>query len=262
MATLAEIVARVERRVIDLPTAVSAESQTLVEEAHRELQELHNFAVMERRESRRTTLGNPSLGLINAAAASSGGVTIVGGSPGEFFKDYNHNERPFYTDDFGVTRYLRISMNEGEVRAAFIQDNDLGLGAPQVLLHRHGASLTSEPGAVEWKVYPVPDGLCQTEDGEYPILIPFYRYFAAPATSDWFTANAAEYLVAKATAEAFLLNWDEARYAAWLTKAGTMQRGGPTGLLARAINRDKQFRISHVDTLAIYPDVNAPRLGF
>jgi hypothetical protein len=156
---------------------------------------------------------------------------------------------------------MTVVTSEEQVRRAFNVDPNRDVGMPQVLLHRVLTAVGDPIDDQVWEVYPIPDGLANTSNGEYTIRVPYWSYLPVPTTSDWFTDNATEYLVAKATAEAFLLNWDEPRYVAWLTKAGTMQRGGATGLLGRVINRDKQFRLSNVDTIAIYPDVFMPRLG-
>lgn len=232
--------------------------QTLVEEAHRELQELYSFSVMERRESRKTTAGNPSLGLIDAAASAT-----VGGSPGERFKEYKSDEPPYWTDDSGTTRFLEISFNEAEVRRAYNQDTTAGIGEPRVLLHRHQAS-DDYPGGTEWKVYPVPNGAANTSDGEYSILIPFYRYLATPTTSDWFTDNAEPFILAAATSKAFELDWDEAKALYWRQRAygpAWDARGIMGGELKRIVNLDKQHNVSHVHTLIPYAGPAAVKIG-
>lgn len=243
MATLAEIVTRLERRIIDLPTAVAAESQKLVEEAHREIQELHNFQTMEGLRAVSTAVGQSSLGAIT--------VNI---------KDYKG--QPWYTDDLGHTYFLRVTHDGTEVRRGFNQDPDLGLGRPRVLLHRRPEAVGDDTSANFWHVFPIPDGLAITADGEYNIQIPYYSYLA-PTVDDWFTDHAEEFLLASATAEAFALNWDERRYAFWRAKAyGPLYdaRNIMGGDLGRAIARDKRFKASHVDTLVPYMDVNTPKL--
>ena len=233
MATLAAIVTRLERRVIDLPTAVSSESQTLILEAHREIQELHNFQCMAALASFATTSGTADLGTLNAA-----------------FKDYR--AQPFWTDDDGLTRYLRVVMDEGEVRRAFSQDATLGAGRPLVVLHPHPSSVGGEIESATLRVYPVPDGLANTSDGEYTIRIPYWSYLAVPTTNDWFTDNAERYLLANATSRAFELNWDEAKALYWRQIAAEE--------LQRAIHRDKRLQVSHINTIVPYAGVNDPKV--
>lgn len=235
MTTVSDIVTRVQRRVIDLPTAVQAEVEELVERAHREIMERHSWEVMERRESRTTTSGDPSLGTIAT----------------EYFKEYIPGNPPFWTDSYGHTNFLQISSNESEVRAGFNQSATYGPGAPKVLLHRHQAS-SDDPSGIEWKVYPVPDGLAQTSDGEYTIQIPYYRYLQFPSSNDWFTDNAGWYITAHATAEAFALNWAENRAAEWLARAEAEFR--------RLRDLDKRRRVSFVDTMVPYKGANDPKL--
>lgn len=257
--TVASIVTAVQNRIIDAPSNVSGEIQTLVERAHRQIQELHNFSTMERRESRTTTVGDPSLGTIDAAAGEG-----VSGSPGDNFKSYKRDEPPFWTDDNGYTRTLEVSFNEVEVRRRFSQDTTLGRGQPQVLLHRHGATYTDEPGAVEWKVYPVPDGLAQTSDGEYSIQIPFWRYANFPASFDWFTAHAEEFLINYATAEAFALLRDPGNYLFWRQKAVGPRwdsEGVMGGDLLRVVRTDKAVKTSAIRTLVPYAGARALTVG-
>ena len=237
MATVAEIVTRLERRVIDLPTSVQAESQRLIEEAHRELQSVHNFKTMEALASVTTTASDPSLGAIGL----------------ENFKDYRGD--PYWTDDLGVTRFLKVTHSEAEVRAGFNQDTTLGIGPPRVLLH---TAPTAPGDAIEdhiWRVYPVPDGLALTSDGEYPITVPYWSWLAAPTTSDWFTNNAEPFILNAATAASFALNWDEPRYSFWRLRAYGPQwdaRGLMGGDLLRAVQTDKRFKFSGVSTLVPY----------
>lgn len=240
MATLAEIVTRLERRVIDLPAAVSAESQQLVTDAHRKLQELHNFKTMEAVVSASTTAESASLST----------------APPANFKEYRG--QPWWTDDDGYTGFLSVAHSDEEVRRAFNQDTSLGQGRPRVLLHPAASSPGAEIEGYVWRVYPVPDGLAQTSDGEYPIQVPYWSYLSAPSTNDWFTDNAELFLLADATAEAFLLDWDEAKYLLWRQRAyGPLwdARGIMGGELLRAVKLNARLYTSGVETLVPYAGV-------
>lgn len=145
----------------------------------------------------------------------------------------------------------------------FNQSTSFGLGPPKVLLHRHQASDDSVED-VEWKVYPIPDGLANTSDGEYTIQIPYYALISDSSTEDWFTNFATEFLVADAAAEAFAMNWDEQRYLFWHNAAYGPQwdsRGLLGGHLLTAIRLDRQMQLSAVDTMVPYDGARAPRLG-
>jgi hypothetical protein len=241
VATVAAIVERVERRVIDLPSHVQAETETLVEKAYREIQRAHNFDVMERRLGLSTTSGDPSLGTLDEASAS-------------LFKEFDPEQKPFWTDDSGETSFLEIAFSEAQVRAMFNQDASLGVGRPRVLLWRHQAGAEDHPGDIELKVYPVPDGLAQTSDGEYSIQVPYYRYLTFPSTSDWFTNNAEWFIIFAATAEAFLLNQDPQQAAIWQAKADKELR--------EVIRVDKRLKVSPVSVLVPYRGATEPKLRF
>lgn len=233
MATIETITQRVQRRVIDRPSAVQAEIPDLVRKAHREFQERHSWDEMERREARTTTAFNPSLGTIGT----------------DQFKEYIPEEKPFWTDDLGETYFLQISFSEADVRAAFNQNPTLDFGQPRVLLHKHS---TSGISGIEWKVYPNPDGLAVTSTGEYSIQIPYYRYSPFPFESDWVTEKAEWYITFKAASEAFGLDWDLDNELKWNARA--------EGEFLRLRNLDKRLRTSIVETLVPYHNVFAPKL--
>lgn len=237
MVTVATIVDEVRANVIDLPQAVTSRVQTFVERAHRQIQEEHNFKAMESLLTAPTTAGDPELGAI----------------PVGRFKDYHGD--PFWTDDLGYTGFLKVTHSEDEVRRRFGQDVVRDIGRPKVLLHRRPEAVGDDISLHHWRVFPIPDGLAQTSDGEYPIRVPYWSYLAVPTTSDWFTDNATEFLVEAATARAFRMNWDEARATYWYTQAYGdlwLARGIIGGSILRAINRDKRFMASSTDTIAPY----------
>lgn len=253
MTTVSDIVTRVQAIVIDVPTAVSNYTETLVKEARRRLMTIHNFDIMERRVSASTTANSASLGTMSSLSVAGTGT----------FKEYHPAEPPFWTDDSGHTYFLKVAFNEAEVRRMFNQSTTYGLGEPKVLLHRHQASDDSIED-VEWKVYPIPDGLANTSDGEYTIQIPYYALITDSSTDDWFTNFATEFLVADAAAEAFLMNHDESRYAIWHMRAYGPRWDAqliPGGFMLDAIRLDRQMQLSAVEEMVPYAGAREPRLG-
>ncbi len=86
-------------------------------------------------------------------------------------------------------------------------------------------------------------------------MIPYWRYvtaLSAGVDENWFTSNADWFLTFLATAEAFYLDWDEARGQVWETRA--------QGKLAAVLKRDKLARLGSVRHLAMHLDVFAPQL--
>ena len=67
-------------------------------------------------------------------------------------------------------------------------------------------------------------------------------------------ANAERYIVAKVTADALFMNWDEERGAVWEAIA--------TRRLQRVMSLDKKARLGGVRTLAIHLGANTPQLRF
>ena len=183
-------------------------------------------------------------------------ATVELGNLPSDFKDFRG--LPYWTDDLGTTWHLRaISHSREEVLRAYgIGVGDTG--QPTILLVEEPA------GSATWslEVYPIPDGLAVTSDGEYPIQLPYWAYLPTPTTNDWFTDNAEEFLVYAATAEGFALLQDPGNYQFWRLKAfGAFwdQRRMAGGELKRAISRDKGMRLSSV--YGIVPRVGARGVG-
>jgi hypothetical protein len=198
LTTLALIRARVEVALIDLPTAVSDAVDKLINVAHRDLQDRHNFWVMRATEDYTTVLETRSLGA----------------TPDDFkeFRDV-----PFWTyDEDGKAKEMTTVVSQRGPLGAINEDDT---GYPLLLAQSEPSSTL---GASNMHVYPLPDGLSDYDDGEYRITMPYWKYLpalTADGSTDWFTVNAEEYIYKRALAEGFALDWDEEREALWLQKA-------------------------------------------
>lgn len=238
MATYAELQTRVLTRLIDTPTSVQTEVPTLVLEAIKLLQEKHNFKVMEAQTSTLTTTLNS---------------TTLTSQPADF-KEFRG--QPYLVSYIGAPEAdLDIEDYDSKVYRAF--GNPAGTvpnyGDPKVLLT--GAP-TSEAGAVTWTVWPPSDGNSDYPDGEYRLIVPYWKFLtelSSDGSSNWFTVNAVEYIVNQATSEGFFLDWDEKRAAVWAQKA-QMKYGD-------VIARDKRYRLSKLTTLVPHRGARGPRLG-
>lgn len=224
MATYAEIQTRVERRVIDLPSAVQAEIPTLVNEALREIQTKHNFKVMEEEASYTTTIS----------------VRAIGAVP----TDYKEPRRkPYEQLDDGSVRQLWLGPDLETVNRYWEDDDE---GYPNIIFDPE----PDTDNVRQFQVWPLPDGNSDYDDGEYRINVPYWKYLAALSAdgdSNWFTVKAEEYLVYKATSEAFAIDWDEERSLFWAQKAA--------GELMKVTKSDKLFRFAAVETLVPYKGV-------
>jgi hypothetical protein len=234
MATVSEIASRVQLRVIDLPPAITSETVPMIRRAHRDLQQSANFPPMRGELTLTTTAFSPLLGTVGV----------------EELKAWR--DKPYTTDDLGLTRFLEIVHSEEPVRRAYNMEPALGFGRPRNILVKTGSpgDLTAQ---LQLEAYPIPDGTNISATGEYTIIVPYWRYLPLPASdaADWFTTHAEEYLVDRATAELFALNWDEQRSLFW--------RQQSEALRARLIRENARFYSSSGDTLSIYKSGRAAR---
>ena len=105
-------------------------------------------------------------------------------------------------------------------------------------------------------MYPLPDGLRDYSDGDYRVTVPYWRYLAAlsgDSDTNWFTVNAIPWILSRATAEAFALNWDLAREAQWLAKAAVAR-----GIV---VNLDKRIWLGGFDTLVPHRGAREAKIG-
>lgn len=234
MTDFITIQTRVTRRVIDLPAAVAAEVPTLVNEAIKELQEGHNFKVMEAATAQLLTTAGT-----HALAAVPPDYKEARGKPYEVLFD-------------GSTRDMIHAANIQSVLDVFTLNDLNDIGAPEVILD-------PEPEDIEnvrsFEVYPFPDSNSDWGDGEYRVVIPYWKFLpdlVNDGDTNWFTSNAEKWITFRATAEAFVLDWDEERSIFWDARA-TAER-------IKVTNRDKLFRLGGVGTLTPHKDVNTPKL--
>lgn len=244
MPTFQTLQDRVLRRVVDAPAAVSAEVPDLLNKAMRTLQELHNFRVMETETAQLlTTVATRPLSAVIPAN----------------FKSYR--ARPYLVKDDGQTRDLLLAANRAAALDAFALNDPNEKGEPKLVLDPEP---TDDAGARTWEVFPFPDGLSDWSGGEYRVVVPYWRFVTALSGNtdeNWFTSNAEWYLVFQATAEAFFLDWDEARGQLWATRAGGFAPDGrAVGEFSRVMKQDKLFKLGQVRTLTFHTDVYAAQL--
>lgn len=220
---------RVQRLVIDLPSAVQTEVPIVINEVIRELQTDHNFKVMEKLVSaQQTTLSTRNLVAVPAN-----------------FKEYRGE--PYILSDLGSIQRVYTSADRKEVQHIFADDDT---GAPMFLVE---AEPTDDLGTRQWEVWPLPDGLSDYANGEYRVYIPYWGYLSTLANNgdqNWFTNNGEEYIIHAAAARCFALDWDAEHEAAMLSKAAIYKK--------HIMDRDKKMRLSSIGTLVPHKGVYAP----
>ena len=197
MATFAEIKTRVETRVIDLPAAITAEVGTLVNAAMKTLEQKHNFKVMQTETAQ----------LVTTAASHTLAAVPTNWKEARL--------KPYIVENDGTTIKLTMATDRSAILSAFALSDTTDDGEPQAILE---AEPTDDTGAASFEVYPFPDGLSDFSNGEYRIVIPYWRFvtaLSADADTNWFTVHAEEYLVAMGASKGFLLDWDEPRAQLW-----------------------------------------------
>lgn len=232
MATFAEIQSEVETRVIDTPAAVVAAIPGLINRVIRKLQKNHNFKVMEAEQAITTTVDDQSLGSV----------------PSDFkeFRDF-----PYYIEEIGRFQRIEIAAGKDGPGQYFGTEDE---GYPLVLLDGTPSDVA---GTRTWTVYPIPDGNSDYDDGEYRIVVPYWKFLPelSGSESNWFTVNGEDFLIAQVTAEAFAIDWDENRMAVWAQLAAPYRED--------LIKQDKMYRLSGVTELVPHwQGARTPRLRF
>jgi len=187
--------------------------------AIRKLQhEKHNFKVQEKLVEFTTVLATRTLGAVPAD-----------------WKE--HNGKPWSVDFEGPRHKLAVAPDRGSIIPIF---DDIEDGPPRAIL----IGEQSDIGAANFEMWPLPDGNSTYSDGEYRIVIPYFRILPALVNNgdtNWFTVNAEEYIVNRATAEAFAIDWDLEKLTFWKQLAATD--------LKDALDADNKLRIAGMTTL-------------
>lgn len=231
MSTYLELRTRVLRRLIDAPTAITAEVPDLVNEAIKQAEQEHNFWVMQYTVDFTTTLSTRTLGTLPAD-----------------FKEFKG--KAFRTDQtLGQTRELTYAPH---IQAANRRWAQTDIGDPRLLVQ----TSVDTAGLTSLAVYPLPDGNSDWTDGEYRLSVPYWRYvpaLVADGDTNWFTTTGYKYIIAQATSDGFALDWDEGRAGYWRDQANLEK--------AKLILRDKKIWLSTFDTLVPHLDVYDPQLS-
>ena len=160
MATFSEIIDRASKNVLDPSQDTLTRMAEWVNEAQRELEDAHQFRVME----------------AALTADTVAGTRTLVSKPATWMEEI---DAPFYTEKDGNSTPLVWLDESAEMRAVYDYDDPLDKGAPEVLVER-------ETGI---EVLPAPDGLGKTGTnlaslaaGEYRITIPYKTRLGALTT--------------------------------------------------------------------------------
>lgn len=197
--TFLELRTEVLANLIDTPAYIQAAAPTLVNRAIKDLQRKRNFYVM-----RTTVTFNTAFEQRTLADVPSN------------FKMFNG--KPYYVEELGMTYPIAVASSKTAAEMAFGTDPTLDFGRPQVIAQGE----PSDSGERKFEVYPFPDGNSDYADGEYRIRIPYFRFLpvlTTDAATNWFTDNAEEWIVFRATARGFARLWGEDHARDWNGRA-------------------------------------------
>jgi hypothetical protein len=233
MATFATLKTRVQARLIDVTPTITTEIGELVNAAIRHAEDNYNYRIMKAETALTTTSGDHRL------PASSTSIPT----------DWKESRADPYLrrGEAGIDGTKRIdwAASEEEMVKLYSKDDPNDKGQPGFIFEKFEEDI--------FEVYPFPDGQSQWTDGEYRVVIPYWKYLpdlSADNDTNWFTINMDQFIKSQATAEGFLLNWDEERAALHFALADAKRR--------LAERQEARAKLPRNLTLIPKRDVNAP----
>lgn len=192
MATFTDIKDKVQRRIADVTTGVTAELGDLVNEARNEVMSRFNFSWMKAEVDYTTTLN----------------TRILGVTPTDF-KEWR--ERPYWVEDTqGKTHKMLSVRSEATAEDAISTERQ---NSPEYLV-RSMENVTTD--ASNLLIYPLSDGLSDYSDGEYRIKIPYWKYLPDLTVGSQQDAMGLDplltrFVISWAAKLAFEIDWNEKR---------------------------------------------------
>lgn len=227
MSTYLDIQNRVLSRLIDTPGAVRAEVPILVNEALRTLMKMHDWKCME-----------AYFAVTTNVAVSSTGSHALCPRPADW---KIANGKPYFLAD-PTSRSRNIEWRTD--RRLVLDTYGAREGYPRAMIDV--VDITKSDGTSNFELYPLADGTSNYPDGEYRISIPYYRWlplFVNGADSNWFSLYCDLFLIYRATADGFLMDWDPSNASIWEQEA--------TREYAKLVKADKLREMGNVQTLEI-----------
>ena len=212
--------------ILDLPTAVVSELPTLINDAIRDIQEAHNFRIMEAETQFVTTEGSHTLGQIT--------------------DEKEVRDVPWLQYGDGGNTEIEWAQTKSVIIREFAINDANDKGRPAVIFEADAAG--------NFEVYPFPDGNSLWSNGDYRVHLPYWKYLpdlVANGNSNWFTDNATLYVLYSAVSRAHALNFDTERAGVWALSAAKEQ--------GEAVKVDKRSRLTRKLTITPRRDVHASK---
>lgn len=218
--TFLDIKNQVLANVIDLPPAVSAAVPGLINTAIRSAERRYNFKYMEKKQ---LFITSPYVQALSPSIAR--------------FKEYR-DRGPYLTQQYAPARRIFTANDSGDIDQVVTMNTTLPGDMPRWM-----TNTVDDSGNFIFSVWPFPDNLSDWSDGNYRVNIPYNVYsptFAADADTNWLINFADDYIAFRATAEAFMKDWDYNSLALW-----KQQDQDKFNEVKQA---DKKLRLSGIDT--------------
>lgn len=214
MATFAQIQARVQAELIDIPSGLLPYIPTWINAGILWLQAQHNFQVMQ-----------GEAAYVTPPASSSTPTHVLGTIPADW-KAKRAN--PYYVTFLGTPYRMSWQADRSSMYRTWEVDDVNQIGQPSDLLISEASNVTWPDPAnpqpdnlmaqLNIEYFPYSDGASDWSDGNYRVRIPYYRFLTelvAGTDQSWFTLDGprAEFCVRYAVTQGFLFNEDESRAA-------------------------------------------------
>lgn len=186
MATFSALTARVKEIVNDNTQVVLDNAGNYVNKAIRKIQERNNYRIMRTTATLTTTVSTRQ---ISTLATSFSDI-----------KEFR--ETPYILHGDGTTEYIAFAQARDQIIGAFDWTNSAEQGAPRALMWDDDDTI---------KVFPYPDGNSLNGDGEYRIVVPYWKYLPdlTGVETNWFSVNMSQAIEYYGAALAFYDNFDE-----------------------------------------------------
>lgn len=196
--TFLEIKNQVLQNVIDLPPTVAASVPKLINDAIRTAERRYSFKYMEAIVSYVTSPGVLALGTLTR------------------FKEFRERGAVLF-HQLRKAETLRLTPTNGEPEKDTLLNTSYPKKPQFIKVY-----LLDAVNTISLNNSPYPDALSDWSDGNYRITV-FYNQYSAVAVNDgdtnWLINNADDYIILKATAEAFKKDWDYNSAAIWVQDA-------------------------------------------
>lgn len=227
--TFAELQTEVQSWLLDLPSGATTRIPGWINKAIKDAEERYNFRCMEE------TI---------AATQTTAQTRLLVAKPSDWKE---HRGDPYLLNQDGSNSPIKWAASEQDMLDTYASatpaegnTTPVDEGTPRYLLEREG----------QIDVYPLPDEGSEWDNGNYRVVVPYWKYLAAlSASSDanFFTTEAPYYVIWQAVALGLKWNRDEERAKSYMVDAEREFK--------RLVRKDKLSRLPDRFAMPVYSGV-------